>query len=67
MRTINVKVLRDYESDNLRLEEGQIIEIEFHISGLPTYDGIELDNTCCKQCCENKEYSHQRYRQYLDP
>ena len=44
MRTINVKVLRDYESDNLRLEEGEIIEIEFHISGLPTYDGIELDN-----------------------
>lgn len=44
MRTINVKVLRDYESDNLRLEEGQIIEIEFHISGFPTYDGIELDN-----------------------
>ena len=46
MRTINVKVLRDYESDNLRLEEGQIIEIisEFCAIELSSFSDINKNN-----------------------
>lgn len=44
MRSVEVKVLRDYDNGNFIIKEGQIIEIGFHISGNPTYDGLEIDN-----------------------
>lgn len=44
MRCFEFKVLRDYDGENFSLKEGDIIDIEFHISGLPTYNGMEIDN-----------------------
>jgi hypothetical protein len=49
MRSIKVKVLRDYDNGDYKLKEGQVGDIEFHINGNPTFysdnvEEFEIDN-----------------------